>query len=282
MVQEPLHIGLDGRKGRPDVMGNGSNELLPSFLILLLFLQRLLQPPGHHIKCIYGRRKFIIPVIIQMHRKISLPHLLRSPFQFLQGSHDASDNKAGQEITGHQDKYKESNQDKTSHPPHRLFNGAVISFPGMVGHDIKMVRFVSDGLLFHEPVPGLIGDAVNAAPVPSVQPVHHPFIPKDLHILPALCLITVAVKRDALLFHHHIGSHGIRDFHDPGIPGEGIIMAETVKYGGPENLGHHIKLESALRYHMVSTGRIEKKSRKGGSQHKEGHEKGKDTHHDMA
>ena len=59
-------------------------------------------------------------------------------------------------------------------------------------------------------------------------------------------------------------------------------MAETVKYGGPENLGHHIKLESALRYHMVSTGCIEKKSRKGGSQHKEGHEKGKDTHHDMA
>ena len=83
MVQKPFHIGLDGRKGRTDIMGNGSNELFPPFLILLFFLQRMLQPPGHDIKGFNGRGEFVISVVIQLHRQISLPHFLCPPFQFL-------------------------------------------------------------------------------------------------------------------------------------------------------------------------------------------------------
>jgi hypothetical protein len=60
------------------------------------------------------------------------------------------------------------------------------------------------------------------------------------------------------------------------------MVAKAVKHSSSKNLGHHIKLESALRNHMVPAGGIEIKPSKGRGQHEKSHKEGKDTYYDMA
>lgn len=151
-----------------------------------------------------------------------------------------------------------------------------------MGHDIEMVSFVMNDSLLHKAVIIAVGDAVAAVSLPAVQLCRQPLCLKVLYPLPAFLLIAITVKSGSILLQRHIGGQGIRNLHHPAIALQRLPVAEAVKQGGADDLGNHVKLESALRHHMIPAGRIKKQPSKGGSQHEKCHEERKNAYRNMA